>query len=116
MSKKRQLEEESEESSNLDILDAYIEASEMYLEVLKLSDDTESSTAYIVGMTAVYFGKAFLAFSSTDNTEAVKGSLKETIGAYTKAVIFCEERNVGKPFVYTSRLILNTLREELQSL
>jgi hypothetical protein len=110
-------EEESEESntSNLDSLDAYIEASEMYLEALKLSDAKGADAGYVVGMTAVYFGKAFLAFTNTDNVEAMKGSLREAINAYSAAMAFCESNGLAKQFVYTSHLIVESLRTESQN-
>jgi len=101
------------EITHLDELDAYVEASEMYLEALKLSSSPGADAGYIVGMTAVYFGKAYVAFASTENTEAIKGSLRETINAYTTAIAFCETNNLGKQFVYTSRLIIESLRTEL---
>lgn len=119
MSKKqgheKRYEEESEESE-LDTLDAYIEASEMYLEALKLSDATGSDAGYIVGMTAVYFGKAFMAFTNGANAEAIKGSLREAINAYSAAVSFCESNGIGKQFVYASRLVIESLRLESQNL
>lgn len=116
MSKRHYEEEESEPESITDTLDAYVEASEMYLEALKLQDDAASSSAYIIGMTAVYFGKAHLAFASTDNLDAIKGSLREAMNAYQAAILFCKSNNVGKQFVYTSELIMNSLRTELQRL
>ena len=116
---KRHYEEESEgseDSSSLDNLDAYIEASEMYLEALKLSDATGADAGYVVGMTAVYFGKAFLAFTNSDNSDAIKGSLKEAINAYSAAASFCESKGIAKQFVYTSRLIIESLRSEYENL
>lgn len=109
-------EEESDDSEITDTLDAYIEASEMYLEALKLQDDPGASSAYLVGMTAVYFGKAHVAFAATDNLDAIKGSLKEAMNAYHTAATFCKSNNIGKQFVYTSELIIESLRAELQGL
>jgi hypothetical protein len=113
-------EEDSEEPSNLDSLEGYIEASEMYLEALKLSEKTSefySHGCYVAGMTAVYFGKAFLAFTDTDNTEAIKGSLKEAINAYSTAISFFESNEIlkvigTKQFIYTSHLIIEGLKSE----
>lgn len=115
MGKKSNNEHQEEESTSLgsmDVLEAYIEASEMYLEALKLSNTPGTDSAYIVGMTAVYFGKAFVAFSYTENLDAIKGSLHETICAYTVASTFCETNGIGKQFVYASRLITELLRTE----
>lgn len=113
MSKKGQKkyeESESEDSNTLDNLDSYVEASEMYLEALKLSDAKGADAGYVVGMTAVYFGKAFLAFTGSDNEDAIKGSLREAINAYSAAATFCESNNIAKQFVYTANLIIITLR------
>lgn len=101
-------ESSGEEDNMLNTLESYIEASEMYLEALKLQDSPEASSAYVIGMSAVYFGKAHLALSDTDNTSAIKGSLREAMGAYQAAISFCETNNIGKQFVYTGKLVLNT--------
>jgi hypothetical protein len=108
--------EDSDEITNIDNIEAYINASEMYLEALKLSDGSNVSAGYMVGITAVYFGKAFLEFTSSDNTEAIKGSLKEAMSAYVTASSFCESNNIGKQFVYTSKLIISALIIELKNL
>lgn len=107
--------ESSSEQDNLDTIDAYIEASEMYLESLKLDDVVQTKAAYLVGMTAVYYGKAFLAFASTNNSEAIKGSLREALKAYSSAATFCDTNNIGQQFVYTSKLIIQCLKTELES-
>jgi hypothetical protein len=114
---RRHHEEESEESegpSNLDSLDAYIQASEMYLEALKLSDGPGVDAGYVVGMTAVYFGKAYISFTDTDNIDAIKGSLREAMNAYSAASKFCETNGIGKQFIYVSQLIIASMRTELQ--
>lgn len=115
MNKKHYEESEESEITNLDSLEAYIEASEMYIDALKLLNGKEIDSAYILGMSAVYFGKAFLAFTTSDNTEAMKGSLREAITAYSTAESFCERNNIGKQFIYTSRLIIAGMRTELQN-
>jgi hypothetical protein len=113
---KKYEEHESDSSDSIDILDAYIEASEMYLEALKLSDSQGADAAYIVGMTAVYFGKAFIAFTSTDNSSAIKGSLHEALNAYATAATFCETNGIGKQFVFTCHLVTESLRMESKNL
>ncbi len=114
MSKKHQEKESESESefSNIESLDAYIEASEMYSEALKLSG---VDIGYVVG-TAVCFGKAYLAFVSSDNRDAIKKSLREAINAYLVAITFCETNGIGKQFVGTSELIIATMRIELQNM
>lgn len=111
-----ELEEDSDDESAMEIIDSYIEASEMYLEALKLQDGEAVSSAYVIGMTAVYFGKAFVAFSMTDNKAAKKLSLQETLNAYSAAITFCENYNIGKQFVFTSTLIVDSLRTEQRRL
>ena len=113
MSRRKQSEEDmSEEISNIDSLESYIEASEMYLEVLKLSSDNFASHGYIIGMMAVYSGKAFLALSDSGNENAAKVSLREAIDAYSRAVSFCTENRIGKHFVATAGLVIQSLRSE----
>ena len=100
MSKKHYEESESsEEITNLDSLDAYIDASEMYLEALKLTNGPGADGCYVVGMAAVYFGKAYMAFVESNNADAIKGSLREAINSYTTAITFCETNNIGKQFI-----------------
>ncbi len=122
MSRRHVEEETLEDITNLESLDAYIEASEMYLEALKLSDgrDCEAQSkidsGYIIGMTAVYFGKAYLAFTSSDNEQAIKGSLVEAINAYSTALAHCENNNIGKHFIDTAKLIVQSMRIELHNI
>jgi len=111
--KYREESEESEEPNNLDSLEAYINASEFYIEALKLSGE---NAGYTVGMTAVYFGKAYLEIIDSDNADAIKGSLKEALNAYSTAVTFCESNNIAKQFIYTSRLIIAGMRTELKNM
>lgn len=100
-------------STNLENLESYINASEMYIDVLKMNTDNE---LYKVGMTAVYYGKAFLYFTETDNIEAIIGSLKEAISAYTTSITFYESLGIAKQFQYSARVILDALKTELNNM
>ena len=68
--------EDSEEITAVETIESYIEASEKYIEIVKL-EGISGSTLCIPGMIAINFGKAYLAFTGTTNKEAIKVSLKE---------------------------------------
>jgi hypothetical protein len=82
-------EEMDEEIDDLDKLEAYIKASEMYLEAFN-SPEKVGTDLYNIGMVAVYFGKAYVEFGFSENEAAMKESLKESIGAYTLLFSLCK--------------------------
>jgi hypothetical protein len=107
--------EESEELTNLETLDAYVEASEMYLEAIKLDEPNNPNgpNGYIIGMKALYIVKAYLAFTNTDNVQAIRKSLLEALTAYTTVFNVFQPNGIGKQFIYTSELIIKLLQNEL---
>jgi len=115
----------SEESRSEELLNlySYIDASEMYLEVLKLSTQP---IGYKIGLIVVNFGKAYLALTETDNNEIIKTALKAAMNEYTEAIKFFEsggaistEAGIGsaiKQFINISKLIIFEMKNQLKKL
>ncbi len=100
----------SEEDSifdSIDLIECYIEVSEIYLTIEKLDSVVQDTNND--GLKAVYSGKAFIAAYSTFNKNLILYSLKMAIDAYTEVV---NNRKISGPFSHTAVLIIEELNKE----
>jgi hypothetical protein len=98
----------------MDTLDAYLEAAEMYLNAIKLGNDSLSLSIYTSGMKAVYYGRAYVAFSSSDDQEATKGSLRLTLVTFDEFIKTYGKTKTTEYFIDTCALIMKVLRTEMR--